>query len=239
MSIQSRYATILDRIANAAKAAGRSPKEITLVAVSKTWPAGTVLEAYAAGMRHFGENRVEELAPKRAEVEAALGPGNGITWHLIGPLQSRKTRLAAEHADIFHALDRLKIARRLSQHLEEANRPSLPVFIEVNISGEATKTGFDLTRWETDAAQLQAFTTTLATIRALPRIEVSGLMTMAPWDAPPADIQHIFHRTRELARRLDLPLLSMGMTDDFELAIAEGATHVRIGRAIFGERATG
>src|SRR5687767_5118416 len=109
MSLTNRYHTILNQIAQAAQRAGRNPAGITLVAVSKTWSAAVVVEAYEAGMRHFGENRVEEMAEKQAEVAAHLGPDSGITWHLIGPLQSRKTPLAADTAGIFHALDRLKI----------------------------------------------------------------------------------------------------------------------------------
>lgn len=244
MTISDRYQTVLTQITQAAHRAGRNPAEITLVAVSKTWSAAVVVEAYEAGMRHFGENRVEELAEKRAEVEAHLGLDNGITWHLIGPLQSRKTTAAADSADLFHALDRLKIANRLSTHLQENGR-TLPIFLEVNISGEASKSGFDCYQWETDPQQqatLQAAATSIAT---LPGLQIQGLMTMAPWDAEPTAIRTVFARTRALATWLKTAVppglmsgssLSMGMTDDFELAIEEGATHVRVGRAIFGPR---
>ena len=241
-NLTERYHETISRIAAAERATGRAPGAVTLVAVTKTWPAGVVLDAYAAGMRHFGENRPEELAEKRAAVEAVLGPDSGITWHLIGPLQSRKASLAAAHADIFHALDRLKIARRLSAQLAELGR-TLPVLLEVNVSGEASKSGFPADRWETDAAQQAALREAAATIAALPRIQLQGLMTMAPWDAPAGEIQAVFRRTHALAvwlqaavPHLALPWLSMGMTDDFELAIAAGATHVRVGRAIFGSR---
>lgn len=241
--IAERYAAVQERIAAAAQRAGRSADEITLVAVTKTWPAEVVVAAYQAGMRHFGENRAEELAKKRPLVTAALGNPDDITWHLIGTLQSRKTGLAAEHADVFHALDRPKIARRLSGEREELNRPPLPIFLEVNLSGETTKSGFAGFNWESDATQRENLRTHLIETLAWPGLAVAGLMTMAPWDVEPEIIRAVFRRTRELAQWLqtavpesNLPYLSMGMTDDFEIAIEEGATHVRVGRAIFGER---
>jgi PLP dependent protein len=226
----------------AAERVGRRPGEVTLVAVTKTWPAERLLEAYDIGLRHFGENRVEELAPKRAEVEAVLGADSGIVWHLIGPLQSRKSDLAADQADVFHALDRLKIAKRLSRRLEENGR-HLPVFLEVNVSGETSKVGFPGQRWENDAQQREDIRQAATVVAGLPGLELQGLMTMAPWNAAPSLIRVTFQRTRALAEwlqtavpQLHLPALSMGMTDDFEMAIEEKATHVRIGRALFGER---
>ncbi len=243
--IVERYTAVTQRIAQAAERAGRDPNAITLVAVTKTWPATTVLAAYEAGMRHFGENRAEELAEKRTAVEATLGPDNDITWHQIGTLQSRKTKLTADHADVFHALDRLKIANRLSSHLSEIQPSafSLPIFLEVNISGETSKSGWDMRKWETSATQRDNLRIAAGTIAGLPGLRLMGLMTMAPWDAPQAEIRDVFRRTRELGLWLDAELptaditqLSMGMTDDFELAIEEGATHVRVGRAIFGSR---
>ena len=243
--IVERYTAVTQRIAQAAERAGRDPNAITLVAVTKTWPAAAVLAAYEAGMRHFGENRAEELAEKRTAVEATLGPDNDITWHQIGTLQSRKTKLTADHADVFHALDRLKIANRLSSHLSEIQPSafSLPIFLEVNISGETSKSGWDMRKWETSATQRDNLRIAAGTIAGLPGLRLVGLMTMAPWDAPQAEIRDVFRRTRELGLWLDAELptaditqLSMGMTDDFELAIEEGATHVRVGRAIFGSR---
>lgn len=243
--IAERYAAVQAEVAAAARAAGRDPAEVTVVAVTKTWPAEVVVAAYEADIRHVGENRPEELAEKRAAVEAQLGPDSGLVWHLIGPLQSRKTALAAEHADLFHALDRLKIARRLSRELVERGR-TLPVFLQVNTSGEETKHGFDAARWEEDEAQQAALLAAAREVAGLPGLELRGLMTMAPWDAPPELIGSVFARTRALAGWLaprvpDAPWseLSMGMTDDFALAIAAGATLVRIGRAIFGERPAG
>lgn len=249
--IAERVTAVYQRINAAATRAGRDPDAITLVAVSKTWPPETVLAAYAAGLRHFGENRAEELAQKRPYVEARAGQDSGITWHLIGTLQSRKTALAAVYADVFHALDRLKIAHRLASDLAEHGRLAadaatpfvLPIFLEVNVSGEETKSGFNCTRWEMDKGQTAVLQAAAVEIGALPGLSLAGLMTIAPWDAPPGQIRAVFRRTRQLAEYLqtDLALLrplqlSMGMTDDFEIAIEEGATHVRVGRALFGER---
>jgi pyridoxal phosphate enzyme (YggS family) len=234
--LQDRYHAVLERIEQAAKRAGRPSAEITLVAVTKTWPVEVVQAAYAAGMRQFGENRPEELAAKRPQLP------DDILWHQIGVLQSRKTGLVADHADVFHALDRLKIARRLSKRLVENGR-TLPLFLEVNVSGEASKSGLFCPRWETDATRQTELRTVVETVNNLPGLQLRGLMTMAPWDAPEAEIRTVFRRTRKLAEWLatavpgaDLSQLSMGMTDDYPIAIEEGATHVRVGRAIFGSR---
>jgi PLP dependent protein len=243
MSLAERYQAVMNRIGRAADRAGRAPEAITLVAVTKTWSAEVVAAAYEVGMRHFGENRPEELAVKRPEVAALLGSPADITWHLIGPLQSRKTNLAVETADVFHALDRLKIARRLSQRLAEAGNIALPVFLEVNVSGEASKAGFDCREWEENVSQRQMLQAAAEAVSVLPCLRPVGLMTMAPWEADDEVIRDVFRRTRLLAEWLrervpgvGLFQLSMGMTDDFELAIDEGATHVRIGRALFGQR---
>lgn len=239
--MKERYESVQARIARAAGRAGRDPGEITLVAVTKTWPAEIVVAAYEIGMRHFGENRPEELAEKRAAVEEILGPDSGIVWHCIGPLQSRKTSLAADHADVFHALDRIKIANRLSRQLEEKGR-LLPVFLEVNVSGESSKAGFDASNWENSATQRQELRKGVETVTKLPGLHLQGLMTMAPWEVEESVIRSVFQRTRKLAAWLqetapEVTQLSMGMTDDFDIAIEEGATHVRVGRAIFGPRA--
>jgi PLP dependent protein len=242
IALTERYGVVLDRISAAAARAGRSPDSVTLVAVTKTWPAEVVVAAYEIGMRHFGENRPEELAAKRPEVERILGGDRGLSWHLIGTLQSRKSGFAAEHADIFHALDRSKIARRLSAELVNSGR-GLPSFVEVNLSGESTKAGLDCRNWESDATQRDLLRTMIEETGSLPGLVIQGLMTMAPWDVEPEIVRLVFRRTRQLAGWLESQLpggrsldLSMGMTDDFEIAIEEGATHIRVGRAIFGER---
>ncbi len=245
-TLMARLETIQARMDAAAARAGRDSAEITLVAVTKTWPLETVLAAYAAGLRHFGENRAEEMAEKRvafaAEMAASGEDASDVVWHQIGTLQSRKTGIVAESADFFHALDRLKIANRLSNTLVDLGR-ELPVLIEVNLSGEASKSGFNAESWEQDATQREALRTVLQSAADLPGIRPVGLMTMAPWGAPDAEIRRVFARCRELKNWLSEALpdvalteLSMGMTNDFELGIEEGATLVRIGRALFGER---
>jgi pyridoxal phosphate enzyme (YggS family) len=153
-TLETRYQDVLQTIQHHAQQANRSPDDITLVAVTKTWPVETILAAYSAGMRHFGENRADELAEKRPLVEATLGPNSGIVWHFIGTLQSRQTNPIADYADVFHALDRLKIAHRLSNRLVENGRAPtrpLPTFLEVNISGEMSKSGVNCVEWENSA----------------------------------------------------------------------------------------
>lgn len=240
--IPTRYQEVLTRIEKAALGAGRDPASITLVAVTKTWPAEVVLAAYESGMRDFGENRPEELEAKRAQVEVVLGRDSGIVWHGIGNPQSRKTNLAADNADVFHAIDRLRIARRLSARAQQTGR-SLQVMIEVNVSGERSKAGFDASNWSVSPTQRQALLAAVQEVHDLSGLDLVGLMMMAPWEASEPEIRQLFARTRELGLWLQeqlpatrLPCLSMGMTNDFEIAIAEGATHVRVGRAIFGSR---
>ena len=233
---------VSERIALAAGRAGRSPADITLVAVTKTWPAEVVVAAYRAGIRQVGENRAEELARKKAQVIDMLPGAGDLIWHQIGTLQSRKTRLTAENADVFHALDRLKIARRLSKQVTDCGR-YLPVLLEVNLSGETSKSGFFANKWEEDATQRENLRNVIETIVQLPGLDLQGVMTMAPWGVKEDLIRTIFRRTRLLVEWLQNELphvtlnqLSMGMTDDFEIAIEEGATYVRVGRAIFGSR---
>ena len=195
-----------------------------------------------AGIRHIGENRAGELSHKKAQLLELLPDATDLMWHQIGTLQSRKTKLVAEDADYFHALDRMKIARRLSRQLVDGNR-SLPVLIEVNLSGESSKSGFLVNNWEEDATQRESLRKVSETIAQLPGLQLQGLMTMAPWDVEEKLIRSVFRRTRLLTEWLqselptvELNQLSMGMTDDFEIAIEEGATYVRVGRAIFGPR---
>ena len=213
------------RIARAAEAAGRDAAEVRLLAVSKTWPADSVREAAAAGQRAFGENYVQEGAEK---VDALAGLG--LEWHFIGPLQSNKTRLVANRFAWVHSIDRLKIAERLSAQ-RDAHLPPLEVCIQVNVSGEASKSGVT-------PAELSALAHAVA---ALPRLRLRGLMAIPePVDAFAAQ-RAPFRRLRELqsalcAEGLVLDTLSMGMSHDLEAAVAEGATIVRVGTAIFGAR---
>jgi pyridoxal phosphate enzyme (YggS family) len=206
-----------------------------LVAVSKTKPIEAIIHAYEAGLRHFGENRAEELE-KKAQALAHL---TDIQWHFIGHLQSRQSKPVSTYAHYFHAVDRVKIAERLSSQLDRV----LPVFIEVNLSGEESKAGFDLKSWETSEEQRQIFLNAIQTIMSLKNIKIKGLMTMAPFEAPEPIIRNIFKRLKNLMIWLNSTFphlqatdLSMGMSNDFHIAIAEGATYIRVGSAIFGER---
>lgn len=243
-AIARSLAQVRERIAEACLRAGRSPHDVTLVAVSKTFPAPVVLEAVAAGQRDFGENRVEEALTKIEQIGEPTGePTDAIRWHLIGHVQSRKARLAAGRFHLIHSVDSLKLATRLNSACQLASvRQSL--LLECNVSGEASKDGFPLAGWEHDPPILEAFVRDVAGILALPHVQVVGLMTMAPIVEDPDRARPVFASLRALRSALNerLPTaglrhLSMGMTDDFEAAIAEGATIVRIGRAIFGSRA--
>ncbi len=239
--LEERLAAVEERIARAAGRAGRSPADVTLIAVTKSWPAATLEAAFRAGLRHFGENRAAELAEKRPAFEAACGRETGVTWHFIGHLQSRQSQAVADLADQFHAADRLKIIERLGRQVA-ANGRALPLLLEVNISGEASKEGFEATDWENRPEQRTALLAALTAVHGQERLSCLGLMTMAPWEAEPDVIRSVFRRTRRLRDALEqasgqpLPMLSMGMTDDFEIAVEEGATHIRVGRALFGER---
>lgn len=239
--IEGNLARIQERIREAALRSGREPEEITLVAVTKTFSADVVLEAYEAGVRHFGENRAREGISKIAAIEPYVS-GSSPTWHMIGHIQSRKARRVVEHYDYVHSVDRLKIARRLNSYADEAGRV-LPVLLECNISGEGSKYGFALENWEADQEGRQAFLANVEEILSMPGLDVRGLMTMPPYTDDPEEVRPLFASLRTLRDVLrerfpaaDWGQLSMGMTSDFEVAIEEGATMVRIGRAIFGAR---
>jgi hypothetical protein len=240
-SLESNLRSVQDRVAAAAQRAGRDPSGITLVAVTKTQSQAVIQAAYDLGLRHFGENRVEEGIPKIPAVHATIS-GPQPTWHMVGHVQSRKARDVVAHFDCVHSLDRPKIARRLSRFAQETGL-TLPVLLECNVSGEETKFGFDLQGWKQDKARQEAFFAAVEQVLALPALSVQGLMTMAPFVADPETVRPIFVNLRALLDALrerfpacDWHHLSMGMTDDFEVAIEEGATMVRIGRAIFGAR---
>jgi len=237
MSIATNVAVVQARIAAAARRAGRDPAEITLVAVTKTHPPELVAEAVAAGARALGENRVQEAASK---IEALRELRSELRWHLIGHLQRNKAKVAAELFDLVHSVDSLRLAEALARQVAPGRR--LPILLQINVSGEASKEGFALPGGATSAALL-ALLPELEQLVALPQLEVRGLMTVAPMVADPEQARPVFKALRELrdelARRLPTARwdeLSMGMTDDFEVAISEGATIVRVGRAIFGAR---
>lgn len=228
-AIAANLQAVRARIDAAREAAGRAPGEVRLLAVSKTWPAEAVETAFTAGQRAFGESYLQEALPKMETVNAHLAPAT-LEWHFIGPLQSNKTRPVAEHFDWAHAIDRLKIAERLSAQ-RPAALPPLNVCLQVNVSGEASKSGC-----APDEAKALAHG-----IAALPGLRLRGLMTL-PAPTPDVALQRAqfaaLRRLRDalVADGLSLDTLSMGMSDDLEAAIMEGTSIVRVGTAIFGER---
>jgi len=230
---QARLQLVRDRIERAARAAGRDPRQVALLAVSKTFAVDRIRQALAAGQHRFGENYLQEAVAKIDEV-ARTEPGRGVEWHFIGPIQSNKTRELAERFDWIQSLDRLKLAQRLSQQ-RPADRPALNLLLQVNISGEPTKHGVK----PDDVAELGR------QVAALPRVRLRGLMAIPEPTADPLRQRAPFARMRELLEQLrfeladvgaDLDTLSMGMSDDLEAAVAEGSTMVRVGTAIFGAR---
>ncbi len=216
--IQARLAAARASVSEAAERAGRDPTGIRLIAVSKTFPADAIRAAFDAGQRDFGENRVQEGLAKIAELD-----GLDADIHLIGTLQRNKARHAGAFASV-QSIDSIRLAEAVSRRLDR----ELEILLEVNVAGEQSKSGFapaDLP----DA---------LPAIQALPNLDVAGLMTIAPIVADPEDARPVFRQLRGLRDRLGLRELSMGMSSDYAVAVEEGATMVRIGRAIFGERAT-
>jgi PLP dependent protein len=223
--IEQRLALVRSRIEYAAARFGRDPGEIRLVAASKTFDASAVRQAHAAGQVDFGENYVQEALDKMGELGDLP-----LVWHFIGPIQGNKTRAIAEHFDWVHSVDRLKVSERLSAQ-RPASMPPLDLCLEVNISGEASKGGVS-------AEDLPALAQAVA---ALPRLRLRGLMAIPAPSADPAEQRAAFAAVRRLYEALQssgyaLDTLSMGMSGDLEAAIAEGATMVRVGTAIFGER---
>ena len=225
-TIGANLQAVKSRIARAAQACGRAAADVGLVAVSKTFGAEAIAAAHACGQRAFGENHVQEAVAKIAALES-----REMEWHFIGPIQSNKTRLIAEHFDWVHSVDRLKIAERLSAARPPALAP-LQVCIQVNIGGEATKSG---------VAPADALALARA-VAALPRLKLRGLMAIPPETGDRAQQRRQFAQLRALrdkiaAAGIALDTLSMGMSADLEAAVAEGATLVRVGTAIFGARA--
>jgi len=216
-SIEDRLAEVEERIARAVARAGRRREEVTLIAVTKIFPAAVILDGYEAGLREFGESYVQEFAVKKPAVSSL----KGARFHLIGHLQSNKAKRAAELFDVIQTVDTAKLARRLN---ESGLHPE--VMVEVKLSGEESKRG----------AAPEEVPGLVEQIREHGHLRLAGLMTMPPWSADPEEARPYFVRLRELAERLGVPNLSMGMSNDFEVAIEEGATHVRVGSALFGPR---
>jgi pyridoxal phosphate enzyme (YggS family) len=236
--IQAQVAAVEARISAACQRAGRPREAVTMIAISKTKPVEAILEAAAAGVRHFGENRVEEASVKIPLVSEASS--EVLTWHMVGHLQSRKARDAGIFAYV-HSVDSVKLAAKLDEMCRKRQQ-RLGIFLEINISGEESKQGISAVGWR-DAPEVRAHLwQSCEAIAQFECLTIEGLMTMAPYYAEPEQTRPVFRGLAELrdALRSDLhlalPSLSMGMTNDYEVAIEEGATHVRIGRAIFGER---
>lgn len=219
MSIADRIAEARERIAAACVRSGRSPDSVTIIAVTKGFGPDAVREAVAAGLHDIGENRVQEAEAKRAVLTDL--PAD-VRWHMIGHLQTNKVKTALGLFDTIHSVDATHLAEAISRR---APVP-VPVFLEVNVAAEASKSGFS-------PADLPKAHETIA---ALPGIEVRGLMTVAPISTSREDVRPVFRSLAEAARALGLTQLSMGMSDDYEVAVEEGATQVRLGRALFGER---
>jgi len=221
VDIRANTDQVTGRIAGACQRVGRSPDEVTIVAVTKTVEPSAIATAFKLGIRHFGENRVQEATAKIGQL-SWLEPRP--TWHMVGHLQTNKAKVAVEIFDIIHSVDSIRLAEVLSHRSQR----TLPILLQINVAGEASKSGFSI-------AEVKP---ALEAISRLPRLEIRGLMTIVPMVADAEQVRPLFRQLRSLRDSLGLEHLSMGMTDDFEVAIEEGATLVRIGRAIFGERET-
>jgi pyridoxal phosphate enzyme (YggS family) len=225
VDLVSNLEQVRRRMAAACERAGRDPGSVTLLAVTKGQPPEVVREAAQAGLTLFGENKVQE-----GKAKIPLCPGN-LRWHMIGHLQTNKCRDVVDLFQMVQSVDSLHLAEELNKRAEQAAK-TLPVLLEVNIVGEASKFGY----------KPEALLTEFDGINALPRLEIHGLMTVPPWSPMAERARPVFRRLRELKEQCEqllgapLPHLSMGMTGDFEVAIEEGATIVRVGTALFGER---
>lgn len=236
MSIAGNIARVYEKIAAACARVGRDPQTVTLVAVSKTQPPEAILAAAAAGLQHFAENRVEEAGEKIPQIHLP-----SVHWHMIGHIQSRKAKFVPQLFEVAHSVDTVKLAGKLSESAAAAGK-RLDVLVEVNVSGEQSKSGFQAQNWAIENAIFAQLCQEVGQIIALPNLRVRGLMTMAPMTETVEDTRPVFASLAELqaalaaALKIMLPDLSMGMTDDYPVAIEEGATLIRVGRAIFGER---
>jgi hypothetical protein len=228
IGIKENVAQVRERIAAACRCSGRAPEDVKLVAISKAFPAQSIREAYEAGLRDFGENRVQEAAAKRPALSDLR-----ITWHMVGHLQTNKARAARELFHWVHSVDSFRLAEKLDQ-APSSGGGRLPVLLEVNLGGEDSKAGVG----ESEIIQLAEQISQLVTL------EVRGLMVIPPFFDDPEQVRPYFRRLRELAEEIDaknianvsMRELSMGMSHDFQVAIEEGATIIRVGTAIFGAR---
>ena len=221
------YNEVLKRVSDAAKRANRDPKDITLIAVSKTKPNEMILELYENNVREFGENYVQELSAKVSEL-----PGD-ISWHMIGHLQRNKVKYVVGNVTMIHSVDSIRLAKAISDEAVKKNC-NVNILLEVNVALEENKFGFTVDEVENAIREISTFS----------NLNIKGLMTSAPYVSDPKDNRVFFKKLKELLvdindkniDNVDMSVLSMGMTNDFEVAIEEGATHVRVGTAIFGER---
>lgn len=231
-AISDRVAAVQERIAAACARAGRSTEDVTLIAVTKTFPVEAVLAAQEAGLSHFGENRVQDLVEKVEAVPGRLRGGE-VDWYMIGHLQRNKAKDVVDFADAFHALDSPRLARELNKRAGREDRV-VPCLVQVNVSKEESKFGIA-------PADAHSY---LDSLKKYEHLRIDGLMTIASFVDDPEDVRSEFRRLREIfetydastAPNIDMRYLSMGMSGDYEVAIEEGATHVRIGSAIFGTR---
>jgi hypothetical protein len=219
MQIGNNIREVERRIARAAERSGRPPDDITIIAVTKTIELQLIQEAFEAGMRHFGESRIQEAKDKIGQL-IALQPLS--TWHMVGHLQTNKVGLAVELFHFIQSVDSIRLAEVISRHAQR----DMPILLQVNVSGEASKFGFPPDK----------ISSAVEVIAHFPHLQIKGLMTIAPFTNNPEEVRPLFRQLKLLRDSLGLEHLSMGMTDDFEVAVEEGATMVRIGRAIFGQR---
>jgi len=232
-ALEANLYSVRERIAASARRSGRCDSAVQLIAVTKLQPVETVFAAYELGLRHFGENRVEELGPKASALP------HDTCWHMIGHVQGRKARQAVELCHVVQSVDSLKLAQRLDQICTEHVR-KLNVLIELNVAGESSKYGLDASQMLQDKERHAELVAVIRQIISLPHLEVLGLMTMAPLVQHQELARPVFNTLRRIRDQLAAQLphtplhqLSMGMSDDFEVAIEEGATMVRLGRALF------
>lgn len=232
--IRTNYHKVLDRINATARFCGRNPDDISLVVVTKTQPVGVIRTVIEAGATNIGENYVEEAVPKIQALESY----KHVNWHMIGHIQSRKAEKVCEYFQFAHSIDSLKLAERISRFTFTSNNP-LPVWIEFNIGGEDTKSGWNIAKKE----DWREILPDIEKIYSLPGLILLGLMTMPPYSHDPEDSRPFFRKLREFREFLVLNLhmagfdgFSMGMSSDFEIAIQEGSTCLRIGQAILGPR---
>ncbi|MGE0229609.1 MAG: YggS family pyridoxal phosphate-dependent enzyme [Dehalococcoidia bacterium] len=222
-TVAGRLAEIRAAIGRACEQSGRDPGDVTLIGVTKTFSVDSIAEAMAAGLRDFGENRVQELLPK---AEDATARGLQPRWHFIGHLQRNKVREVLPHIAALHSLDSIRLATTVNEERERHTLAELPCYIEVNVGGETSKEGI----------APSALPALLDALGAMRQVSVVGLMTVAPQVNDPEQVRPVFRSLRALAHAHGLAGLSMGMSEDYTVAVEEGATAVRVGRALFGAR---